>query len=76
MFEDLPPSSWWTRLTELADACATAIPALVEPVNDIIATSGCSDNAAPTVGPYPLTTLNTPLGTPALSNTSARSIAQ
>ena len=51
ILEDLPPSSWWTLLTDTADACATAIPALVEPVKDIIATSGCSDSAAPTVGP-------------------------
>ena len=76
IFEDLPPSSWWTLLTDTAEAWATAIPALVDPVKDIIATSGWSDSAAPTVGPYPFTTLKTPFGTPALSNTSARSIAQ
>ena len=45
-------------------------------MNDIISTSLCSDNAAPTVGPYPLTTLKIPAGTPAVSKTSARSIAQ
>ncbi len=41
-----------------------------------MATSGWSDKAAPTIGPYPFTTLNTPAGTPALSNISASISAQ
>ena len=40
MFADLPPSSCATRFTVSAATFATMIPALVEPVNDIIATSG------------------------------------
>ena len=51
IFADLPPNSCWTLLTVGAEAWATAIPALVEPVNDIMSTFGCSDKAAPTVGP-------------------------
>ena len=48
-----------------ADACATATPALVEPVKCIISISLCSDIAAPTTGPIPFTKLKTPAGTPA-----------
>ena len=62
-------------LTVSADALATAIPALVEPVKDIISISLCEDIASPTVGPSPLTRLNTPAGTPASSRISANKIA-
>ena len=62
---DLPPSSWVTRLTVGAAFWATRVPARVEPVKDIISTSGCLDSAVPTTGPSPLTILNTPAGTPA-----------
>ena len=37
-----------------------------EPVNVIIATSGCSTSALPTVPPPPVTTLSQPGGQPAL----------
>ncbi len=37
-----------------------------------MSTSGCVDNAVPTVGPSPWTRLNTPAGTPACSSTSAK----
>ncbi len=67
MLADLPPSSCATRLTVSAAALATAMPARVEPVNDIMSMPGCDDIASPTVGPSPLTRLNTPGGTPASS---------
>jgi hypothetical protein len=41
MLGDLPPSSWWTRLTVAAAVRATSVPARVEPVNDTMSTSGC-----------------------------------
>ena len=75
MLADLPPSSCATRLTVSAAAFATATPARVEPVNDIMSMPGCDDIAAPTVGPSPLTRLKTPAGTPASWSTSAISIA-
>ena len=40
MLADLPPSSCATRFTVGAAACATSTPARVEPVNDIMSTSG------------------------------------
>src|SRR5580692_8188834 len=75
MLADLPPSSCATRLTVSAAAFATAIPARVEPVNDIMSMPGCDDSASPTVGPSPLTRLNTPAGTPASSMICAKSSA-
>ncbi|MNI65543.1 hypothetical protein D3C73_1210550 [compost metagenome] len=72
---DLPPSSWDTRLTVSAADLATAIPAPVEPVNDTMSMSGCRAIPSPTVGPSPLTRLNTPWGTPARCRISARYIA-
>ena len=41
-----------------------------------MSTFSCSDKAAPTIGPYPLTRLNTPFGTPAVCITSASNIEQ
>ena len=41
IFGDLPPSSWATRLTVGAAACATRTPARVEPVIEIMSTCGC-----------------------------------
>ena len=75
MLADLPPSSWATRLTVGAAFCATRTPARVEPVKDIMSTSGCWLSAVPTPGPSPLTRLNTPAGTPAASRISAKIIA-
>ena len=40
MLADLPPSSCATRLTVSAAALATAMPARVEPVNDIMSMPG------------------------------------
>ncbi len=49
--------------------------ARVEPVNEIIAISGCPLSDVPTPGPSPLMRLNTPAGTPASSRISAKIIA-
>src|ERR1700744_4329201 len=75
MFGDLPPNSCATRFTVSAAALATAIPARVEPVNDIMSMPGCEDIASPTGGPSPLMRLNTPLGTPASCMICAQIIA-
>ena len=75
MLADFPPSSWQTRLTVGAAACATRTPARVEPVKDTMSMSGWLLMAWPTVGPSPLTRLNTPAGTPAASITSASTSA-
>jgi len=48
------------------------IPARVDPVKDIIATSGWPERYWPTVGPSPLTRLNTPFGTAASCMISAK----
>ncbi|MNN77203.1 hypothetical protein D3C81_1936470 [compost metagenome] len=58
-----------------AAAWPTWLPAPVEPVNDTMSTSGWLDMASPITRPGPLTRLNTPLGTPALCNTSVSKIA-
>jgi hypothetical protein len=71
-FGDLPPSSCATRLTVGAAASATATPARVEPVIEIMSTSGWDARPAPTVGPSPLTRLKTPAGKPASSIASAK----
>ena len=44
-------------------------------MKDIISISLCEDIASPTIGPSPLTKLNTPAGTPASSNISANKMA-
>ena len=46
-------------------------PARVDPVNEIMSTSGWRTSASPTVSPKPVTRLNTPFGRPAASITSA-----
>ena len=71
MLADLPPSSCATRLTVSAAVLATMMPARVEPVKDIMATSGCPARYWPTRTPSPLTRLNTPLGVPAACMISA-----
>ena len=75
IFADFPPSSCETLLTVSAAPLATLIPALVDPVKDIMSIPGCEDIASPTVGPSPLTRLKTPAGTPASSIISANKIA-
>ena len=72
MFADLPPSSRQTRLTVWAAASPTLMPAPVDPVNEIMSTSGWRDRASPTTLPRPMTRLKTPGGVPASSITSAK----
>jgi hypothetical protein len=47
------------------------LPARVDPVNEIMSTPGCLTSASPAFCPVPVTRLNTPLGRPAVSITSA-----
>ena len=65
MLGDLPPSSSVTRLIVWAAPAAIERPTSVEPVNAILATSGCSTSRAPQTEPGPTTTLTTPSGSPA-----------
>jgi hypothetical protein len=51
MLADLPPSSSATRLTVLAATSETRLPARVEPVKEIMSTSGWATIASPTTGP-------------------------
>ena len=71
MFADLPPSSSATRFNDCDASSATRLPARVEPVNDTMSISGWAAIASPTVGPVPVTRLNTPGGSPASLITSA-----
>ena len=73
---DLPPSSSTVPVMLAAAALATSAPTLVDPVNAILSIPGCPARAWPTAGPKPLTTLNTPAGTPASSIRTASSIAE
>lgn len=70
---DFPPNSRVTLLMfDLpADDCMI-FPTSVDPVNDILSTSGDSTIAAPAVGPYPGITLTTPAGNPASCIRDAR----
>src|SRR3954454_16114649 len=70
-YGDLPPSSSATRLTVDDATSDTRLPARVEPVNEIMSTSGCPAIASPTTGPRPGTRLNTPAGRPTDSMISA-----
>src|SRR5699024_1984414 len=72
---DLPPNSNETFLKSCAAFSIIFLPVGPEPVNDIMRTSGCSLNGLPTPSPSPFTKLNTPFGTPAFSNISAKMIA-
>src|SRR5699024_7210457 len=75
MYGDLPPNSSATRLKSWLAFSIIFVPVAPEPVNDIIRTLGWPDKGVPTPSPSPLTRLNTPLGTSAASNISARIIA-
>src|SRR5438874_504051 len=70
MFGFLPPSSSETFLNIGAHASATFFPVTVPPVNEIVVIFGCAVTAAPTFDPVPWTTLSTPLGNPASTQTS------
>src|ERR1700722_16305610 len=76
MLADFPPSSCVTRLIVGAAAKATATPALVDPVKETMAMSGCEAIAAPTLGPSPFTRLKTPGGTSASCRISANRYAE
>ena len=53
----------------------TCVPTSVEPVNEILRTSGWSTSASPASEPLPGTTLRTPGGRPASTASSARASA-
>ena len=61
-FGDLPPNSSETLLMLSAAVFWISMPALVEPVNEIISRSGCLLIAFPTIAPWPCIKLNMPLG--------------
>ncbi len=71
---DLPPSSSVSDLPEPAVSSRIRRPTSVEPVKAILSTSGCLTSISP-VAPSPVTTLTTPLGSPAISQMSAKSSA-
>jgi hypothetical protein len=71
MLAPLPPSSSWRRLRLPAEARTIWRPTSVEPVNDSLATPGCSASRAPATWPKPGTTLTTPGGKPASAISSA-----
>ena len=48
---DLPPSSRVRRLRLPAAALTISLPTSVDPVNEILSTSGCAASAAPVVSP-------------------------
>ena len=67
----LPPISRCSRLNVGAQACEIRRPTSVEPVYETTFTSGCWTSGSPTSPPEPMTTLKTPAGSPASSNTRA-----
>src|SRR6185369_15780222 len=62
-----------TRARWPAAARITAVPVAVEPVKATLSTPGCSASGAPASGPKPVSTLKTPGGKPASSNSFANS---
>ncbi len=69
---DLPPSSIVTSLSDDDAALAmTFFPVATPPVKDTLAMRGCSVISAPTQAPLPVSTLNTPSGSPASLKISA-----
>src|SRR5450631_2624508 len=68
----LPPSSKEQCLKLWAAVVPTIRPTSLDPVNEMALTSGCSLIGPPTSGPNPVTTLITPLGTPASVSTLTR----
>ncbi|MNP20335.1 hypothetical protein D3C76_1129040 [compost metagenome] len=72
----LPPSSRETFLMSLAHSTISWRPISVEPVKLSLRTSGLPVSSAPTSPALPVTTLNTPLGMPARSASSARARAE
>jgi hypothetical protein len=73
MLADLPPISNDSFFIVPAALAMMARPVLDSPVNVIASTSGWVVSASPALsGPKPLTTLNTPSGSPASAQISAR----
>ena len=70
---DLPPSSMAVCFKRRPARSLIRRPVESEPVKLILATSGCSTSGVPTSAPKPVTTLNTPGGKPASSNSCANS---
>src|ERR1700675_3561839 len=68
----LPPNSNEQCLKLFAAVVPTVRPTAVDPVSEMARTSGCSVSGAPTLDPNPLTTLMTPLGTPASTSVRTR----
>ena len=71
-----PPSSMLTFLTVSAHCLSRILPTSVEPVNDSLRTTSLPVSSPPTVRASPVTTLNTPLGMPARSASSASASAE
>ena len=67
---ELPPSSRCTRLRCWPASAPTCRPTAVEPVNEMIRTTGSVISASPASGP-PGSTCSSPAGRPASSNTRA-----
>ena len=72
----LPPSSSDTFLTVPAHAFISTLPISVEPVKVSLRTMGLEVSSSPTSRAEPVTTLNTPLGMPARSASSASARAE
>ena len=70
MLGDLPPSSSETFLNVLAANSLTRAPVALPPVKATLATFGWVTSGSPTTGPYPVTTLTTPGGSPNSTITS------
>ena len=71
----LPPSSSDTRLTVVMQRAASIFPTGVEPVKVNLRTRGSPVSISPIGAACPVTTLNTPGGTPASSPRAARARA-
>src|SRR5262245_65274892 len=72
----LPPSSRESFLMVPAHWAMRTLPTSVEPVKESFLTVGLDVSSAPISLAEPVTTLNTPLGTPARSDSSARASAE
>src|SRR5215813_1171904 len=72
----LPPSSSDSFLTVAAHCAISTFPTSVDPVNDSLRTTGLEVSSPPISDAAPVTTLKTPLGTPARSASSANASAE
>src|SRR5262245_1249056 len=72
----LPPSSSDTFFTVFAHCAISSLPTSVDPVNDSFFTVGFDVISPPISDADPASTLNTPLGTPARSASSASASAE